>query len=138
MTTFVNDPAQGQMNADLGVAMADSATSQEWKDASDAAFLWVAQRTRYFTTDEVWRRLAEFYTGPQPNDERAMGGATRRARRDRVMVDVDVKGKPSVRPICHRNRKDVYRSLVVATGDVWEAELVGWVPLHDYSDCVGR
>lgn len=65
----------------------------------------VAAERDYFTTDDVWRVLG------QPLESRAMGAVMQRAARAGVCARTNMT-KDSDRPVCHRNTKRVWRSLL--------------------------
>lgn len=85
--------------------------SEDWRQIAYEAFVYVARRKNWFTTDAIWFVLEEEWKVPSPPERRAMGPVILLAKKNQVCVKTD-KEKLSSRPVCHAGPKRVYRSLI--------------------------
>lgn len=99
----------GEQLRDEAIARVERGATAEWKDAAYNAVVAVAKRLHEFTTDDVWAELED--QSESARERRAMGAIITKAARQLVIQKTD-RVRESIRPVCHRNPKAVWRSLV--------------------------
>jgi hypothetical protein len=106
---FPDDPT------DEAIDRAGRHADADWMLTVANAILRVAQATREFTTDAIWSYLDRYHPQATTHDRRAMGAALRAARADGI-IDPTGRYAISTRPVCHRNPKRVWTSLIFEGG----------------------
>lgn len=96
----------GERGAREGVNRAARGAGPEWCEAAFSAIERCARTMPDFTTDALWLGGLE-----QPEEPRALGSIMRRAAAAGLIEKTD-RVRKSDRPVCHRNPKAVWRSLV--------------------------
>ena len=98
---FSFDPA-----TEDGIRRAEDHADAAWKHAAEVSVRWCAHMHVDFTTDQVWRRLAEHYflTTHQPS---AMGAVIRSASRAGTIRKTG-QYRASERTECHRDNLTVW------------------------------
>jgi hypothetical protein len=81
-----------------------------WKLHCEAAIRWLAKTRPEFTTDDVWELMHQ-RMNPMPHEPRALGAMMTNAAKAGLIAPTD-RYIPSARPVCHRNPKRIWKSLL--------------------------
>lgn len=92
-----------------GIDRAESGADTSWKDEAEKIVEFLAERNATFTTDDVWRLLAE--TKAETHEHRAMGAVMRAAARNGIIEKTD-RVVPTLRACANRRPVAVWSSLV--------------------------
>lgn len=103
------DGPLGEALATEAIARADDHADGAWKETALAAVFLCARWLPELTTDDVWALLDD--SDESTHERRALGGTMRQAARAGWIEATD-RTRKSKRPVCHRNPKAVWRSLV--------------------------
>lgn len=106
--TVVSD---GTAEREEAIARADEHADPDWKEIAYRAIVWLARVYSEFTTDDVWDAMVRWYPQATTHEPRALGAIMRKAARNGVIEKTD-RVRESIRPVCHRNPKAVWRSRV--------------------------
>ena len=100
------DPVEARQRQEEGITAADRGASIAFKDAAQLAIMQAALAHETFIVDQVWQ-----YMPARPLEGRAMGAAMRQAARE-GMIQATGEWSSSDQPQCHRNPRQVWRSLL--------------------------
>ncbi len=89
-----------------GIRRAEENANEAWKHAAEVSVRWCAHMHVDFTTDEVWRRLAEHYF-LATHEPAAMGPVIQRAARAGTIRKTGAY-RASKRDECHRDNLTVW------------------------------
>lgn len=98
-------------DAKLGMELRDIAVQRvgeahaDWVQAAVRTLYGVCKNHREFTTDDLWQRISS------PVERRAMGAVITAARK-KGWIETTDRFRESTRPVCHRNPKRIWRSLL--------------------------
>jgi hypothetical protein len=102
------DAAESERRKRKGMARAEHAAPEEWKNAAMGALLYVARSRREFLVDDVWPHVA---TDIAPPNARAMGAVMRAGVR-KGWIESTGRMAPTSRTTSHRGPRTLWRSLV--------------------------
>lgn len=85
-----------------------------FKTAAYAGVRWVALTRKFFSTDDVWKYLAEF-TSNVTADPRILGSVMRKAQKDGLIAPINEYAK-SNRRACHGRMVRIWASLIFKGG----------------------
>jgi hypothetical protein len=106
------DAALGEQQAEDAIARAEASADEDWMQTAIEAVELIARFRRFFTTDEVWKVLAE--SGAATHEPRAMGAVMRQAVTAGTCRKAPLLPQKSAMAACHRRPKQVWESLIVA------------------------
>jgi hypothetical protein len=104
----VLDSAAARAARDVGIRRVDAHASEDFQTMADHVIETVAHDTPEFTSDDVWKRRAEW---PITRDRRALGPAFLRAQRRQIIVDSGAFTR-TAQVNSHASPARIWRSLV--------------------------
>jgi len=113
-------PNEGRKLRDEAMERAIQHAGEEWRTRA-LAVIWTAARKYEFVHSDDFHRIADQMQIGIPPDKRSWGSVTRTAT-TRGWISKTGKERESTRPICHAQKKPVYRSHIFhEDGTGWEA-----------------
>ncbi len=104
------DAEKSAAERDAGIAQAEAAALQEFKDRALEACRQVCRKNNYFIIDAVWEEMGE-YTPPPGFEARSMGGIIRKAA-NLGYCRATTHYKPSAQVNCHSNPRREWQSAI--------------------------
>jgi len=105
------DPELASELTEQAIERADEHANPDWKKIFMQTLIDVAVSEESFTTDQVWRRLADNPHVPKTHERRAAGALVKRAVRANV-ISYSAATRPSERAHCHGSILRVYESKI--------------------------
>lgn len=104
----MNDGREGKRQ---GMAQADENANEHWKHCYDECGLAIAQDNRFFSTDEIEKRMRETHPNVTTHERRAIGPRMSAGARAGWWKKTNVQVKSAMRE-CHCRPKTIWESLV--------------------------